>query len=349
MRRGGREIGQRWESKSHYNQLAINADQVEWQAVLHGSAHIMAGTMDDEMSEAADQEIAPEARKENPMEGKNIVLEYTQGTATEIIVERIKQLGDAYPFDHVQNSLIYKQTREGPPLYELMLGISQTPSLTKGAYVQLPRVFEQLSKLAGMAFLGPHADGYHTGWPRPDSHSRFKSVIDDLRKSSGEFSSEWEWSPGSDLPSNPLPAYIKDGGLDIVAWRPWSDARGAHLYLLGQCACGQDWLQKTTDLDAKRMRDWFKPPRVEPLRSFFTPHYAVKALIHEHSRDAGLMFDRVRIVHMLNEPHILDRVVGVEADIRAALAIAKQEKVPAAKRARVASKKSGVSAKRRRL
>lgn len=320
---GGAPGGQRWGNRTQYDRLATNADQMEWQAVLNGAAHVMAGTMDNEMAEEADQGLGDGVRTEDLLEGKSRVLELAQGTTTEIILERIRQLGDAYPFRHVENSLHYQATADQLPMYELLLGISQAPSLTVGEFTALPRLFEQLSKLAGMAFLGPTAAGFHTGWPRPETHTRFKSVIDQLRTDSGKFFSEWEWRPGSDLPADPIPALIKDGGMDIVAWRPWADQRGAHLYLLGQCACGGDWLNKTTELDMKRLSDWFHPPRVEPLRSFFTPHYAVQGLLREHSRTAGLMFDRVRIVHMLREPHIRQSVAGLEAEIRAALAIAK--------------------------
>ena len=317
--------GQNWGSRAQYHRLAVSADQVEWRAVLDGSAHVMAGTMDEEMAEEADQDLSDDIRSSDILEGKSKVLEHTQGQTTELIVERIEQLGDAYPFEHTANSLRYKGTTNELPLYELLLGISRAHSLTTGQFKELPRIFEQLSRLAGMAFLGPAADGFHTGWPRPKTHVRFKSVIDTLRKNSGEFSSEWQWQPNCDLPDDPLPALIKDGGMDIVAWRPWADRRGAHLYMLGQCACGADWLEKTNDLKLERLREWFCPPRVAPLRSFFTPHYAVKHLLYHHSLEAGLMFDRARMVHMLREPHIRSHVVALENDIRKALAIAKQE------------------------
>ena len=335
----GGSFGHQWARRSHDDRQSTSADQVEWQAVLHGIAHVAAGTMDEEMTEEADQEIAEDVRTRDPLEGKNRVMELAQGGTAEIILLRKQQLGDAYPFKHIQNSLHYEPPADQLPLYELLLGTSQAQSLTTGPFTALPRLFEQLSKLAGMAFLGPTARGFHTGWPRPDEHSRFKAVVEQLRIETGMHYSEWEWRPGSYLPVDPVPALIKDGGLDIVAWRPWEDQRTAQLYLLGQCACGADWLNKTKDLDMQRLAEWFAPPRVTPLRSFFTPHYALNSILQEHSLSAGLMFDRVRILHMLREPHISKSVDALKDEIQAALAIAKQELPPKPKRKPHGSKK----------
>lgn len=345
-----RAFGNQWSTRSRDDKLSTSADQVEWQAVLHGVAHVAAGTMDEEMTEEADQEIAEDVRTRDPLEGKNRVMELAQGGTAEIILQRKMQLGEAYPFKHVENSLRYEPSADQLPLYELLLGTSQAPSLTTDPFTKLPRLFEQLSKLAGMAFLGPSALGFHTGWPRPAEHTRFKAVVDDLRTKTGKHYGEWEWRQSSYLPIDPVPALIKDGGLDIVAWRPWADQRGAQLYLLGQCACGSDWLNKTKELDMDRLMDWFAPPRVAPLRSFFTPHYAVNAILYEHSLSAGLMFDRVRILHMLREPHISDSVEALSAEIQDALAIAKQKLPPkppssahAPKKSRAATRKSSTA------
>lgn len=318
-------MGQQWSNRAQYARAAISADQTEWQAVLHGSAHVMVGTLDEEMSEEADQDLQDGIRIEDPIEGKSRVLELTQGLASELITKRVDQLGDAYPFDRVDNSLHYKAQTDKLPIYELLLGISRAPSLTRGDFVQLPRLFEQLSRLAGMAFLGPSAKGFHTGWPRPETPTRFKHTIEQLRADSGSHFSEWAWQPDGMLPNDPVPALIKDGGLDIVAWRPWDDRRGGQLYLLGQCACGLDWPDKTADLNLTRLSDWFRPPRVSPLRSLFTPHYAISELLFEHSPQAGLMFDRARMVHLLREPYIQTELVALTDQIKTVFAIAKQE------------------------
>lgn len=312
---------QNWNTRHFYNKLAGDADQAEWQAIMTGSAHIMAGTMDDEMAEAADEDFFPGAREEK-IEGKSFVLEQVQGRAAEIILERINQLDSAYPFQRVENSLVYIAGENRLPIYELLLGISQAQSLTVGHHVKLPRIFEEVSKLAAMGFLGGNADGFHTGWPRPANVTRFKDLVEKLREATGRIGSEWQWLPGDDLPNDPLPQLIKDAGLDVVAWRNWPDRRGAMLYLLGQCACGGDWLTKDKDLHLDTLWRWFRPPFVLPVRGFFTPHHATTSMLLDLSPTAGLVFDRIRIVQCLQSEHLAPHISAAADSVREAFAIA---------------------------
>ncbi len=316
--------GQSWEARFPYNRLAENADEAEWAAILNGSAHVSAGTSDEAMADAGD-EFAPagaEVLIEDRLQGQEVLQESRQGTVYELLLERKDLLGTAYPFKIDGNSLYY--TPEGLPIYELLVGICQAPSLTAAPYCELPRLFENLSLLAGRGFLGPRADGYRTGWPRPENVTHFKTAIGDLKLKSGNFEAEWQWQQAEYLPDNPAPKFVKEEGLDVVAWRKWQDGRTGQLYLVGQCACGNDWLEKDKDLDLKDFTEWFRLPRVEPVRSFFTPRYAVKPILNTLSHKAGLVFDRVRIVHALQEPHIADDIAAMTQSIGDALSIAKQ-------------------------
>jgi hypothetical protein len=72
------------------------------------------------------------------------------------------------------------------------------------------------------------------------------------------------------------------------------------------------------------LQQWFHLPRVKPLRSFFTPRYAIDAILNEMSLKAGLMFDRVRMVNALNAPHIADDINLLANNIQTCLDIAKQ-------------------------
>lgn len=315
--------GQKWENRFIYDQVSENADEAEWQAILNGSAHVSVGTMDEAMADAGD-ELAPasaETLAGDRLQGQEVLQESRQGTVFELIIERKKLLGEAYPFRIDGNTLIHSPGRL--PLYELLVGICQAPSLTKAPYCELPRLFEQISMLAGRGYLGPYADGYRTGWPRPEKLSHFKSAIADLKEKSGNYPSEWQWSVAEHLPDDPAPKFIKEDGLDIVVWRKWPDKRTGQLYLMGQCACGADWLKKDKDLDPDSFTDWFKLPRNRPVRSFFTPRYAIDPIINELSKTAGLVFDRIRIIQSLNEPHIAPEIDAISVSIQSALVIAR--------------------------
>lgn len=321
--------GKASEDKYYLNGLAENADEAEWQAVLNGAAHFSAGTVDDEMSEAADQDSFPNARADDRLQGKEMVMEAIQGSLAEAIAVRKALLGEAYPFKIEHNSLVYQPS--DIPIYELMLGICQAPTLTTKPYVDLPRIFETLSVLAGRGYLGLESGGYRMGWPRPTDMSRFKNAVEDLKQKSGNFASEWQWAPAEHLPGDPSPKFVKEDGLDVVVWRRWQDGRTGQMYLLGQCACGRDWLEKDKDLDLEVLRDWFHPPRVKPVRSFFTPRYAVDTILTELSYKAGVVFDRVRMVTALRAHHVSDELDQLAEQIRCCVEIAKQPLLSIAK------------------
>jgi hypothetical protein len=148
-----------------------------------------------------------------------------------------------------------------------------------------------------VCYLGPGAQGYRTGWP-PDKHEdrpvRFKEVIAKLRGLAGE----WNWSPEPGLDDDPSHLTAKDEGLDVVVWKAL-DARGGKLFLLGQCACGNDYTTKYHDLDQHltSIARWVKPVTwVAPVRVFGTPrHIPNDAEFHQVNKKAGLTVDRVRL------------------------------------------------------
>lgn len=320
--------GRKWSQRYFHDDQSNNADEAEWKAVLGGAAHVSAGTVDDEMSEAADQDTFPDARSDDKLEGKNVIQEAVQGPVAEIVQERARLLGDAYPFELQGNSLSYRPAER--PVYELMLGITQAPSLTSGDYVKLPRLFETLSALAGRGWLGHQARHMRTGWPRPDTCARFKSLVESLRRSAAHPDApEWQWGPDADLPDDPAPALVKEGGLDLVVWRHWdNDQRGGQFYLLGQCACGKDWMDKGQDIELRILERWLRLPKVPPVRALFVPRYVVPSLMTDITVQAGLVFDRVRIVHALRSPFLADELDALQGDLHAALAIAKAAQRP---------------------
>lgn len=323
VRRSRRPALQGWAGRHHHNEQSENADQAEWQAVLYGQAHVSAGTVDEEMSEAADQDALSPGQASDQLQDKEVVREAVQGPVAEIITERARLLGAAYPFTVVGNSLGYLPGAR--PLYELLLGITQAPSLTTGGCAQLPRVFEHLSTLAGKGYLGPASGGLRTGWPRPSTTARFQQLVGQIKTAAtcGPGDAEWSWSPESGLPEDPAPALVKEEGLDLVVWQAWGDTRGAPLYLFGQCACGSNWMDKGSDIQMKTLARWFRMPSVDPVKSLFVPRYVVPSLMREMSQRAGLVFDRVRIVNALQAQHLAVELDALAGEMASALAAAK--------------------------
>jgi len=109
-----------------------------------------------------------------------------------------------------------------------------------------------------------------------------------------ERSGEWRWQPEEGLPAEPTTT--GDEGVDFIVWLKALDGRPGQIFLLGQCACGDDWETKFNDIHLDKLYKWFSPkPYVEPVRIFATPHHLSDGHLIEAQREAGLVLDRARL------------------------------------------------------
>ena len=173
------------------------------------------------------------------------------GTVAEEFIRRERLMGDAYPFSLGGNTLTYRQSKS--LVYEFCLAVCMSPSLSKKPFTTiLPPAFERLSRDVLKCFLGPGSNGYRTGWPSDgfgDRPIRFKAVVEELHRLTGE----WVWSPAPGRSNDPSHTAVKDEGLDVVVWKKIGDDRKGHMFLLGQCACGQDWTEKFNQVNVRAL------------------------------------------------------------------------------------------------
>ena len=90
----------------------------------------------------------------------------------------------------------------------------------------------------------------------------------------------------------------KDDKLDVVAWKPFADRREAKLIAFGQCKTGTSWKTQLPELQPDAFcRKWFQSqPATNPVRMFFVAEALSSVNWRNESIDAGLLFDRCRIV-----------------------------------------------------
>ena len=89
-------------------------------------------------------------------------------------------------------------------------------------------------------------------------------------KTVSERTGEWKWGPEDGLPDDLVQG---DNGCDFVVWLRALDDRSkiGQLFVLGQCACGNNWVTKWNDLNLNKLQKWFNPlSTVEPVRTFTT-------------------------------------------------------------------------------
>jgi hypothetical protein len=119
-----------------------------------------------------------------------------------------------------------------------------------------------------------------------------------------------------DIPEG-LPTSLKDGGIDIVGWLDHPDQLPGKLYLLGQCASGLNWRDKSVVEYIPQLHgSWFTlAPAKNHSPAMFIPfpvHYDLdeprqgpflnklkNKIWHEEQR-FGIIFDRLRIAHFAN-------------------------------------------------
>lgn len=285
----------------HQEQRAIaSADQVEIRAISAGLAVPDVGIIDEtlagELEDLGTADIEMEA-----WQRQDVQLEDEVGSARDELERRVALLGPHYPFALDAGHLRYVPSRTG--FYEYCLAIATTPnSITKVPYTKLPRSFERIVGMILQKHMGPAWEAMHTGWPRdPGQPRRFDALLRTISRVTSD-DREWVWAPEPGYP--PESVRGGDGGLDFIVWRRAPDRRLGQIFVVGQCACGNDWGEKFGDLNVKKLEPWMRPFTYVPIiRCFTTPFILSDGNFLVAHNLAGWVLDRVRLTIMAEEAH----------------------------------------------
>jgi hypothetical protein len=305
--------------RHQHQRSATDADQAEFAALQLGSAVVATGAYDDRVASAMD-DFRPDNFETESWATDDITADSAVGAIQEEIERREALLGSAYPFTFSGGSLRYTPLPNN--VYEYFLAISVAPSLTKGDFVELPRTFERLSAQIVAHYFGPDADVIHTGFPRDSDVGRaFKDAMAHVCTTY----EEPKWQPQDYLPEEPVHG---DNGVDFIVRKRPSDKRPiGQLFLLGQCACGNDWQTKFSDLLVERLDRWFNPfSLVAPVRMFATPHHVTDGWLYNSSQMAGLVFDRARLSIIASRAEARPLIEAWQARISAMIELVRQQK-----------------------
>ena len=280
-------------SQRHQAQRAAkDADQAEFSALRNGSVVVDSGVYDARVAGVFDDFDVNDPSVTEIWHREDLKYDTPVGKIYEEIERRADILEYAYPFELDQGTLSYSPRNQSiSHIYAFFLSICNSHTLTVGNYAWLPRIFERITAKLVASYLGEYARYIHTGSPRePEIGTSFREAMQTVSERAGE----WQWDPDDGLPNDPGQG---DEGCDFVVWPAAPDGRKiGQLFVLGQCACGNNWQDKYKDLDIKKLQKWFNPlSLVEPVRSFATPHHVTDALLREASREGGLFFDRARL------------------------------------------------------
>ena len=278
-----------------------HADWLELTAIITADSESSGHDLTNVISRAGSIDAAREADEldddeplDEPVEGEDDELEAIADAAFEVLADRGEVVGAPYPFSVDGSVLTAKEGAESSP-YVFLAALTHFGPLLNGA-TEGASLFERISAAALVEYLGGTgaARSYDFGAPRRDRPASFRQAIDELCQEMGE--------GGGCRVTRIKVAEMKDAGLDLVAWSPFGDGRPNQLSVFGQCAAGENWRNKISELQPDQFcRSWmWEPPALRPLAAFFVPrqigppHWETDAL---HGQQ--LLFDRLRIARLL--------------------------------------------------
>jgi hypothetical protein len=221
---------------------AILADWLELQAIASASSQARVLSLADIRDLTQDYESEDVADFDA---GSDAVI----GRVTSEIIARREALRGAYPFKlDDSGKLLCLECNDG--LGEVvylaclfMSHVTKSSLLDKydlAANAQSGRdVFQVCSTLAAAGWCQGPAISF--GWPRRDQ-SAFGEKLVEAYGLFGDGTPRKEPLPGAS-------PHIKDGGMDVIAWRLMPDKLPGTVYLLGQVASGHNWRDKTVIKD----------------------------------------------------------------------------------------------------
>lgn len=198
-------------------------------------------------------------------------------SATVAVIERRKAVGkEYYPFRFTEDDsglsfLGASQLTTGQQVYLLCLFLSTLQVSSVYAVLQnishkARDLFQACSAWAAAGLL--HGCSYAFGWPRPDHtdfHSALCRVFHDLMGDADARVHD----------ARPAGASVsdKDGGIDVIAWKPRVDRHPGKLILIGQVATGENWRNKSVKEYIDRLvGNWFSSaPPINCVPAMFIP------------------------------------------------------------------------------
>lgn len=274
--------------------------------------------------------LEDEALEPNPVDAETgevldeAILEEGRQQFVDIAFEELdyrqRILGESYPFevDVARHHLALRDDQANHPgqvvyLFCLLAcairerKLQPTNVLTQ-AEQQIADAFQVCACLAAGGYLNGEVSSF--GFPRATG----TGFLAALRQTFARFGIGTVRA-SDDIPDG-LPTSLKDGGIDVIAWRNHPDGMPGKLYLIGQCASGMHWRDKSVVEYIKQLHgSWFtlRPAEYstpamfipfpfhhdieEPRGSFLE---AVKNRLWYEEPRFGVIFDRLRITHFAN-------------------------------------------------
>ena len=212
---------------------------------------------------------------------------------------RIEACDGGYPFDIDEKGnalhIIQNSGNSKYIIYKYLLLATRLDMSTNRTHANIDGadLLEHLAAEAARLYLGTRAESivFGTAEGASDFPDKINSLCDSLGEGGGFVERGGSWRRK------------KDDKLDIVAWKPFTDHREGKLIAFGQCKTGTNWKDLVSQLQPVAFcSKWFhSQPILTPVRMFFVSEALSSVDWRNESVDAGLIFDRCRIVDFCDE------------------------------------------------
>lgn len=214
--------------------------------------------------------------------------------AVTVMDRRRQVLGDLYPFKVVRGIAV-KHVGTAP----LTLAYKSLLFLTPGSLARqllgdlhigdMGNLLEDVAESALQSFWGTGGRAIRFGFPsRWDRPREFDQAVVWLARRIG-------LEPGRGY----RPPRRRDGGVDVVAWRPFLDGRSGFPIALAQCTIQAETFTKTTDVDTRLWSSWLAMD-TDPLSILVIPSTIRRAGPEWNQLSTVVtVVDRIRLIELL--------------------------------------------------
>lgn len=211
--------------------------------------------------------------------------------ALNLIKRRSEILGLDYPFEVKSVGMVRGQDWSALPYsYLLRISSSAEHSFSLSSDQNSDRVvnFENLVVFAMQNLLGSGSKALRFGFPSEDRPVEFPKAIEWLSKRMGIKSGEAYRPPRR-----------KDGGVDVVAWRPFRDRRNGFPVYLVQVTCERNFAHKIYDVDLRLWSGWLNLD-TDPVSVLAVPMTISPGEEWNEVSSRVVVLERIRICELLS-------------------------------------------------
>lgn len=192
-------------------------------------------------------------------------------------------LGTAYPF-RVANGAAATSSAAESAWVALLLMSRESPVRSDLDIATAATHLERMTADALESMYGPDTLSVRFGWPSEDGRPR-------------EFPDAIRWLADRmkvKVGTAYRPPYNKDGGVDVIAWRPFPDGRSGFPVMLTQCTLERDYGHKVADVDVRVWSGWLALD-VDPTTALAIPDVVAAGQEWNSLAARTVVLDRLRL------------------------------------------------------